>query len=160
SRTTQRPTSDARRADESTLGSIDVIAPTLEPTSSPPAPPGTPDAAQASLDTKLAPAAADRRQRPALLRIAGAVGLAAAIGAGISMVPARSDPRRTNAPPQPPASPLAAPDSVLACPILEVPATTESAGWLGAAAAHLACTRAAIVLGGRSERTLVPAELL
>ncbi|HEX7841262.1 MAG TPA: hypothetical protein VF469_27480, partial [Kofleriaceae bacterium] len=34
------------------------------------------------------------------------------------------------------------------------------AGWLGAAAAAIACERARVILGGRPERTLVPAALL
>jgi hypothetical protein len=49
---------------------------------------------------------------------------------------------------------------VLACPVLEASGADAPAGWLGAAAASLACDRAAILLGGRIERTLAPAELL
>jgi hypothetical protein len=36
----------------------------------------------------------------------------------------------------------------------------EPSGWLGAAAANVACRRAGIVMGGRLDRVLVPAELL
>lgn len=50
--------------------------------------------------------------------------------------------------------------SVLACPILEAEGVEEPAGWLGAAAATIACRRAEILLGGRFERTRLPAELL
>jgi tRNA A-37 threonylcarbamoyl transferase component Bud32 len=56
--------------------------------------------------------------------------------------------------------PLADPTSKLACPILRVSGVDKPAGWLGAAAAAIACERARLLLGGRGERTLVPAELL
>ena len=49
---------------------------------------------------------------------------------------------------------------VLACPILDASGEDEPAGWLGAAAATTLCERARLILGGRAERTLVPAELL
>ncbi|WP_437958538.1 serine/threonine-protein kinase [Sorangium sp. So ce119] len=58
------------------------------------------------------------------------------------------------------ASPLAAPGTVLACPILEASGVDAPAGWLGAAAAGAVCERARVILGGSSSRTLVPAELL
>jgi serine/threonine-protein kinase len=58
------------------------------------------------------------------------------------------------------ASPLASPEAILACPILEARGVTAPTGWLGAAAADLACRRAAWLLGGRVERTRSPAELL
>jgi eukaryotic-like serine/threonine-protein kinase len=58
------------------------------------------------------------------------------------------------------ASPLDAPDAKIACPILRVFGVEAPAGWLGAAAAAVACERARVILGGRVERTLVPAELL
>jgi predicted Ser/Thr protein kinase len=48
----------------------------------------------------------------------------------------------------------------LACPIFVASGVEEPAGWLGAAAASLACTRATVLLGGLAERTLIPAELL
>jgi len=59
-----------------------------------------------------------------------------------------------------PRSPLGAPTSVLACPVMEASGVEAPAGWLGAAAASLVCERARVVLGGRPERTRVPAELL
>jgi serine/threonine-protein kinase len=57
-------------------------------------------------------------------------------------------------------SPLAAPSSILACPIFEAKGVPAPAGWLGAGAADLACRRATWLLGGRNERTRTPAELL
>jgi len=52
--------------------------------------------------------------------------------------------------------------SVVACPVFDVAIDdiAEPRGWLGAAAATLACERARVLLGGRSSRTLIPAELL
>lgn len=58
------------------------------------------------------------------------------------------------------ALPLAEPNAVLACPHLEASGVDEPVGWLGAAAADLACRRATIYMGGRYERTLLPAQLL
>ncbi|WP_437656925.1 protein kinase domain-containing protein [Sorangium sp. So ce1182] len=82
-----------------------------------------------------------------------AVPPAAPLGASPSAAPA--------APPlTAPRSPLAAPDAVLACPVLEAAGVDEPAGWLGAAAAGTVCERARLLLGGRTARTLVPAELL
>lgn len=49
---------------------------------------------------------------------------------------------------------------MLACPPLEASGVDAPAGWLGAAAATVVCERARLILGGASERTLVPAELL
>ena len=49
---------------------------------------------------------------------------------------------------------------VVACPIFEVEGVEEPHAWLGAAAGDLACHRIAWSLGGQSERTRVPAELL
>jgi eukaryotic-like serine/threonine-protein kinase len=57
-------------------------------------------------------------------------------------------------------SPLAAATAVLACPALRASGVDEPAGWLGAAAASVACERGRVLLGGRPERTLAPAELL
>jgi tRNA A-37 threonylcarbamoyl transferase component Bud32 len=86
------------------------------------------------------------------------LGLAAALMLlGLGLVRAR---RPVPEPPVPGPSPLADPSSKLACPILRVSGITEPAGWLGAAAAAIACERARLLLGGRGERTLVPAELL
>ncbi|HEY8943060.1 MAG TPA: serine/threonine-protein kinase [Polyangiaceae bacterium] len=59
------------------------------------------------------------------------------------------------------ASPLLAPDTVVACHIFKVSGELpEPSGWLGAAAAGLACDRIQALLGGSSSRTLVPAELV
>jgi tRNA A-37 threonylcarbamoyl transferase component Bud32 len=57
-------------------------------------------------------------------------------------------------------SPLAAPGSVVACPILAVEGNLAEWGWLGAAAGSLACERARVILGGLASRTRAPAELL
>jgi hypothetical protein len=59
--------------------------------------------------------------------------------------------------PRPVSSPLDASDAKIACPIWRAEAPDL---WLGAAAAATACERARVLLGGRPERTLVPAELL
>jgi serine/threonine protein kinase len=53
------------------------------------------------------------------------------------------------------------PVSLLACPPLAVaPGIAEPSGWLGAAAASIACNHASDMRGGRLDRVLVPAELL
>jgi eukaryotic-like serine/threonine-protein kinase len=57
-------------------------------------------------------------------------------------------------------SPLAPASAKLACPVLRASGIPEPMGWLGAAAAAVACERARVILGGRVERTLAPAELL
>jgi hypothetical protein len=62
--------------------------------------------------------------------------------------------------PTPPASPLARPGAVLACPVLAVEGAVSEWGWLGAAAASLSCERARVLLGGLPSRTQAPAELL
>jgi hypothetical protein len=67
--------------------------------------------------------------------------------------------RRVGAPAMVP-SPLADPSTAIACPVLRASGVDEPAGWLGAAAAVTACERARVILGGRPERTVVPAELL
>jgi eukaryotic-like serine/threonine-protein kinase len=68
---------------------------------------------------------------------------------------------RTSAPEAPPPSPLLAAGSMLACPQLEASGVDAPSGWLGAAASAIACERARVLFaGGRTERTLVPAELL
>jgi eukaryotic-like serine/threonine-protein kinase len=61
---------------------------------------------------------------------------------------------------KPGASPLNAKGSVLACPPLQASGVEKPEGWLGAAAASIACTRATVRMGNRAERTLLPAELL
>jgi hypothetical protein len=57
-------------------------------------------------------------------------------------------------------APLAGSSSVLACPQLEADGVEAPSGWLGAAAATLACARARLLFGGAADRTLYPAELL
>jgi hypothetical protein len=54
------------------------------------------------------------------------------------------------------------PDAVVACPIFDVARddVAKPTGWLGAAAATLACEHARVRLGGAGARTLVPAELV
>jgi len=49
---------------------------------------------------------------------------------------------------------------LLACPPLVAKGVAEPSGWLGAAAANVACRRAAILAGGSLDRVVVPAELL
>lgn len=49
---------------------------------------------------------------------------------------------------------------LLACPPLKAKGVAEPSGWLGAAAANVACRRAAILAGGNLDRVIVPAELL
>jgi predicted Ser/Thr protein kinase len=58
------------------------------------------------------------------------------------------------------ASPLARPGAALACPVLEASGVEEPSGWLGAAAASLACRRARMILGGEATHVIVPAALL
>jgi predicted Ser/Thr protein kinase len=60
----------------------------------------------------------------------------------------------------PTASPLSPPDAALACPILETTTSEPRSGWLGAAAASIACRRARAILGGSAARVIVPAKLL
>jgi len=50
--------------------------------------------------------------------------------------------------------------ATLACPLFEAVGVEEPSGWMGAAASHMACDRAAVAMGGLPERTLVPAQLL
>jgi hypothetical protein len=117
---------------------------------SPAAPPGT---SQARRRGRGEPGAAPRERgararwrRPGAL--AAAVALAAAIAAGAWWAQ------------RPGASPLAAREARLACPPLRAAGVEAPAGWLGAAAAAIACERARALLGGRTERVLAPAELL
>ncbi|WP_437305718.1 protein kinase domain-containing protein [Sorangium sp. So ce388] len=116
-------------------------------------------------------AAAAAPARPAgRVRWLGLGGAAAALGAfalAASLAASRAAPPGASPPAAPaaplltaPRSPLAAPDAVLACPVLEAAGVDEPAGWLGAAAAATVCERARILLGGSTARTLVPAELL
>ncbi|APR87052.1 Serine/threonine-protein kinase pkn3 [Minicystis rosea] len=74
------------------------------------------------------------------------------------LIGARHRPSKQGHVAPPRSAPLAEPTSVLACPVLRVSATDR--GWLGAAAATIVCERARILMGGRPERTRIPAELL
>jgi hypothetical protein len=99
----------------------------------------------------------ERRPQPhtrkRLLAVAlGVTLLAAAVPFG-HWVRARSVPRART-------SPLAAGSSVLACPQLEAAGVEAPTGWLGAAAAAVACRRVRWLLGGSPARTLSPASLL
>lgn len=85
------------------------------------------------------------------------VGLATAAAAGSAAIVLR-EPKPSSDPVARAAPPIGE-SGTLACPILEVD-DPERDGWLGAAAAGLVCERARVVLGGRPERTRVPAELL
>ncbi|MFT3772397.1 MAG: serine/threonine-protein kinase [Minicystis sp.] len=93
--------------------------------------------------------------RIAALSMAGIAALGIAIAAIAARPRAEPAKRAEEA-----ASPLALPSSVLACPVLEASGVDEPSGWLGAAAAATICERARVILGGRTTRTLVPAELL
>ncbi len=73
-----------------------------------------------------------------------------AVGAGIAL--SRKPPVHV--------APLARPDSVLACPILEARGVDEPTGWLGAAAADVLCRDAFWLSGGRDGSALGPAVLL
>jgi len=110
-------------------------------------------ASVASVRAAVAPARAGKRRSVA---IAGAVAVVA-LGAAL-LLRARGDP--PSAADASPPAPLAPDEAVLACPALA--ATAHDFGhaeWLGAAAAHLVCERAAVALGGPA-RVRVPAELL
>ena len=99
----------------------------------------------------LAAASVRRPGRPRALQVGIALALAAAaVAAGVRLARPRAV-----AP-----EPLAAPASILACPVFQAAGVPEPSGWLGAAAAAMTCDRARLLLGGRSERILVPAELL
>ena len=101
--------------------------------------------------TAMAHAAPLVRRRSRLGRALLVLGTAAVVAGSIRLAGAlRAGPR----------SPLAAPASVLACPIFAASGVDEPAGWLGAAAAGIFCERARIVLGGEPARTLVAPELL
>jgi eukaryotic-like serine/threonine-protein kinase len=102
----------------------------------------------APADTALPVAAGPARQWP-WAALAG-VATVAVLGAGYAAWRWK----------QPSPSPLAAADARVACAILDASGVTGSAGWLGAAAATMVCERARLLLGGRTERALVPADLL
>jgi hypothetical protein len=97
-------------------------------------------------------AAPSRSRRRAL--VGAAIGIAAvvAVTVVIAMATRRRSAARTTAI-------LADPEAVLACPILATEAP-ERDGWLGGAAAAMACERARMLRGGAAGITLAPAELL
>ncbi|WP_437590931.1 serine/threonine protein kinase [Sorangium sp. So ce1000] len=105
---------------------------------------------------------------PRWARLRGALGGAVAlalIGAGVAGLrrtrsSALASPTPAAASPPAATSPLDPPSAKLACPVLAASGVREPSGWLGAAAAATACERARLILGGRADRTLVPAELL
>ena len=126
---------------------------------------GTLTAAASVIEASVAPAtrAGDSRGAPARpprwgRRLIAALGAIGGLAAGVALGVESRGTGRAVAPV--PRSPLAAPASVLGCPIFEATADGASAGWLGAAAASLVCERARLVLGGAPARTRVPAELL
>jgi serine/threonine-protein kinase len=92
-----------------------------------------------------------RRRRRIPIAIAAAVGL----GAVTTLALYRHDDHAA-----PPAATPPVAFTVLACPQLRVSGVVEPSGWLGAATASIACTRAQARMGGHSASTRVPAELL
>jgi hypothetical protein len=99
------------------------------------------------------------RSRLAAAGIAGGVVLLALAFGGRALLSRSASPRASASPSAP--SPLTEAGSVVACPQLEASGVEAPSGWLGAAAAAQVCERARIVFaGGRTERTLAPAELL
>jgi hypothetical protein len=124
-----------------------------------------PRAEQATLAAPVAYTASETRpprrssgRRWAVLALGASLAVAGGVFA-LSRPTPRSAAPTTPAPPAPPA-PLAAAGTVLACPSLEASGVEGDGGWLGAAAASIACERALVLLGGASGRTLSPAELL
>jgi hypothetical protein len=144
---------------------LEILAPHAgerAPDFGPPAaaiPIAAPPTAVVHTDVAMAPTLREppRRRLPGRRAAGGAVAALAAAGLAVLGWPRSSPPVR---PPAVVRSPLDAPDSRLACPILAASGVDGPAGWLGAAAAATVCERARVILGGRPERTLVPAELL
>ena len=102
--------------------------------------------------------------RPRSSRLLGGV-IVVALGIG-ALLGVRASSSTSSKPTAPDASaaavaPLGA-DAVVACPIFEVTRddVPKPNGWFGAAAASLACAHAQVLLGGESDRTLAPAELV
>jgi serine/threonine protein kinase len=96
-----------------------------------------------------------------LLRAAvvAVLGTGAALGVRASMNPAKNVAPDGGSIATP--TPLGA-DAVVACPLFDVVRDDipKPTGWLGAAAAALACEHAQVYLGGLPERTVAPAELV
>jgi hypothetical protein len=91
---------------------------------------------------------------------AGGAALAALAALAVSVSRGGDAPEASAGAGAPTVSPLSPPDAALACPILETPASEPRSGWLGAAAASIACRRARAILGGSAARVIVPAKLL
>jgi len=113
-------------------------------------------AGETQLDKTKPAKMAPRRRRGWLIRLLALTGGLVLAAFGVWRIE-----RPKPSPIAPPAvSPLQPASSVLACPPLEASGVDAPAGWLGAAAATVVCERARLILGGASERTLVPAKLL
>ena len=114
--------------------------------------------ATAARDADVPPSAAESASRPwaRVAVVAGSIALAGVLGG-------RFLARDAGQVVTPPSSSVAALplDAVVACPLFKVSgdALEEPTGWLGAAAAALACERAQDLLGGASSRALGPADL-
>ena len=106
------------------------------------------------------PSSATPRRSPSWRWGLAAVAIAGAGGAIAGVAAKRGSAPPGSASAQVPALALGAPSAALACPPLVASGVDEPSGWLGAAAASLACRRAAILMGGKLDRVQVPAELL
>ncbi|MBV8756987.1 MAG: serine/threonine protein kinase [Deltaproteobacteria bacterium] len=99
-----------------------------------------------------------RRKQVVVGGIAAAAAGLAAVTLGVCV---RADSRQASKPQaQPAVAPLAKADSLLACPQLVATGVEQPTGWLGASAASIACAHATARMGGKTSRTLVPADLL
>jgi serine/threonine-protein kinase len=120
--------------------------------------PRSPQSAQQ--EPKLAVSVEPMRSRWKLVGVAG-VAVVATVAAVATFRITRDEagPRAAAAKPAK-ASPLLAANAVVACPQLDGKVDGGHEGWLGAAAATIACTRAQARMGGHSARIMIPAELL
>ncbi|MCC6526467.1 MAG: hypothetical protein IT373_27715, partial [Polyangiaceae bacterium] len=117
-------------------------------------------ATDAGLSNATPPPRRGRARSRGLAAVAGAALIGAVWLAVRAYTPRAEEASAVPSASAPTPSPLRDPKAILACPILDARGVEEPAGWLGAAAAHLACNRAAAMLGAAAGRTLVPAELL
>ncbi|MCC6525575.1 MAG: protein kinase [Polyangiaceae bacterium] len=117
-------------------------------------------ATDAGLANATPPPRRGRARSRGIAAVAGAALLGAAWLAARAYAPRAEEASAVPSASAPTPSPLRDPKAILACPILDAGGVEEPAGWLGAAAAHLACNRAAAMFGDGAGRTLVPAELL
>lgn len=92
--------------------------------------------------------------------LAAVLGLAAVAGIGLAAERSRGRGKPESAATLEPAG--LTPESVVACPLFRVQGDLPepSSGWLAASAAALTCDRVQVLLGGSSQRTLAPAELV